>query len=331
MKAIIPVAGAGTTLRPHTHTQPKPLIPVAGKPILGHIVDRLQAAGVTEFVFVVGYLGEKIRQFVTATLGQDLPYHFVEQEPREGLAHAVWVAREHLSPNQPVVIALGDTIVDTDLTAMFASPENELGVQPVREPGLFGIAVLGEDQRITQLIEKPQIPTSNLALVGVYKLADGGQLRQALQHLMDNNLRTRGEYQLTDALNFLVQNGETLRARVVEQWYDCGKKDILLATNRVLLDRRTDLPAYDFPRAILHPPVYIAEGVTIEDAVIGPYVAIAENATIRNSVVTNSILGAYSELNRIVLDESVVGNDTRLTGRRHRINIGDNTEIDFNN
>jgi glucose-1-phosphate thymidylyltransferase len=332
MKAVIPVAGAGTTLRPHTHTHPKPLIPVAGKPILAHIVDSLLAAGVQDFVFVVGYLGEKIRQFVQGYgEAHGFRYTFVEQEPRLGLAHAIHLCRNVLAADEPLIIALGDTIVDTDVRKMLVQPKSVLCVQKVDQPWLFGIAVPDDQgERIVSLVEKPRIPKSNLALVGLYKIQRAAELLLAIQTLIDRNQRTRGEFQLTDALQIMLENGVEMHTQLVNKWYDCGKKDVLLDTNRMLLDRMELETLPDFPGSIVRPPVYLAEGVVIRDSIVGPYVAVAENAIIEQSIVENSILGAYSRLDSIILKNSVVGNDTSLTGRWHSINIGDNTEIDFN-
>jgi glucose-1-phosphate thymidylyltransferase len=331
MKALIPVAGAGTTLRPHTHTQPKPLIPVAGKPILGHIIDSLLEVGVRDFVFVIGYLGEKIKDFVEEYAAtHDFQYTFVQQEPRLGLAHAVHVCREVLPPEEPVLIILGDTIIETDFEAILQEPYSVLAVQKVEEPWNFGIAVPNDDGLVDSLVEKPTIPKSNQALVGLYKVLETGQLLAAVDHLIQQDIRTRGEFQLTDALMHMIDQGVKMRTHQVRNWHDCGKKDVLLETNRILLKRMHHLKLPEFESAILVPPVYIAANCTIEHSIVGPYVAVAEHATLRNAIVQDAILGAYSSLNDIMLKESVVGNDTALTGRWHAINIGDNTEIDFN-
>ncbi len=331
MKAIIPVAGAGTTLRPHTHTNPKPLIPVAGKPILGHIMDSLEGVGVTEFVFVVGYMGEKIKQFVVEYANTHaFKYDFVVQEPRQGIGQAIYLCREAIALDQPVVIALGDTIVDTDMQAVVNDEANVLCVSKVDNPWQFGVAVLeGDTRRIISLIEKPSIPKSNLALVGLYKISDTRLLFESLAHIIDNDIRTRGEFQLTDALMRMIENGAELHIHSVDKWHDCGKKDVLLETNRTLLDRMDLPPVQPYPDTIIHPPVYIPDSCEISHSIIGPYVAMGENAVARHTIVTNSILGAYSRLESIILEDSVVGNDTALKGRSHSINIGENTEIDF--
>jgi len=330
MKAIIPVAGAGTTLRPHTHTHPKPLLPVAGRPILGHIVEGMLSAGVDEFLFVIGHLGDKIREYIESICDNRFTATFVNQSPRRGLAHAIHICQEYVAPNEPLVIALGDTIIETDLPALIAAKQTVLCVQKVDNPWEFGVAVLDAEGNIKSLVEKPQIPKSNLALVGLYKIVETDLLFQATQHLIDTNHRTRGEYQLTDALQFMVEQGVQMTPFRVQNWHNCGKKEVLLETNRLLLKhvQQTDHP--EFPNSIIRPPVFIPENVTIEGSIVGPNVAVGEHAIIRSSIIQDSILGAYSHLEGVVLKESVIGNDARLTGRFHAINIGDNTELDFN-
>lgn len=331
MKAIIPVAGAGTTLRPHTHTHPKPLIPVAGKPILGHIIDNLMEAEVRELIFVVGYLEEKIRGFVEEYAREKgFIAHFVRQEPRRGLAHAINLCKAAIADVNEVIITLGDTIVDTNLKELAQAEESLLCVQQVDEPWEYGIAVEGEDGYIRSLVEKPSIPKSNLALVGLYKIVDVPSLMQATDYLIENDIRTRGEFQLTDALDYMVQNGARMRVQRVNNWFNCGKKEVLLQTNRLLLKKMEQHSLRNYPQSIILPPVFLPENVVIEHSIVGPNVAVGENAVIRNSLVSDSILGAYSSLESVILKESVIGNDTRLVGRGHSINIGDNTELDFN-
>lgn len=331
IKAVIPVAGVGTTLRPHTHTQPKPLIPVAGKPILGHIIENLMAVGIKDFVFVIGYLGEKIEEFVRSRYEGRIQMEFVLQSPREGTGHAIWVARNSFSDAEEVLIVLGDTIFDLDLNAVLRALDSTVGVQVVDDPRKFGVAILNENGYVTSVVEKPKIPKSNLALVGLYRIKEVHALIDALQALITNKARgDRGEYHLTDALMGMIASGVKLRTHMVDNWFDCGQKESLLETNRILLERMTDLPDYQFKDCVILHPVHISENCTIEGSIIGPNVAIAEHAVIRNSIVRNSILGAYSQLDSIVLNGSVIGNDASLRGKSNSVNIGDNTEIDFN-
>jgi len=333
MKAIIPVAGAGTKLRPHTHTQPKPLIPVAGKPILGHILDGLIQAGIHEFVFIIGYLGEKIEEYVQEAYGNTIQSSFVVQGPREGLAHAIAMAADEVKSAQDgVLIVLGDTILDVDYASLLAADCSVLGIDTVDDPRKFGVVKLDADGWITSMEEKPAIPKSNLALAGVYAIRESMQLLHAIDFIISNKLRTQTEFQLTDALMHMIENGVKMKTIKVDNWFDCGKKDSLLATNRILLGRK-DVQQYQHDgivNSIIVPPVSIGKDCNIVNSIIGPYVAIGKGVLIKNSIISDGILGDYSQLGSIILKGSVIGNDAVLKGKSQSVNIGDSTEIDFN-
>ncbi len=330
MKALIPVAGAGIRLRPHTYTQPKPLIPVAGKPILAHIIDELVVAGFHEFVFVVGYLGEKVKVFVEKNY-PNLDCTFIIQEEREGLAHAIWTAREAIENEEELFIVLGDTVFDMDLTTMIQSPTTCFGVKEVEDPRDFGIVELGYKGIVEKIVEKPRIPRSNLALVGLYKIREVGALLRGIEYNIQNDIRTNGEFQLADALQRMIEAGVKMTTVQVKNWFDCGKKEILLETNATLLQKNSvydvDLPLFD--NTIIVHPVSIGENCIITDSIIGPYVTIAPNSRIDASIIRDSIIGSYSTLREIILNKSIIGSDTSIRGIRRSLNIGDNTEIDF--
>jgi glucose-1-phosphate thymidylyltransferase len=330
MKVLIPVAGAGTRLRPHTYTQPKPLMPVAGKPILAHIIDELRKAGFQEFVFVIGYLGEKIKNYVE-THYKNLNCEFIVQEDRYGLGHSIWMARNSIKNEKELFIALGDTVFDTDLSSLLQSNTTSLGVKEVRDPREFGVVVLDEKGFVKKVIEKPKIPHSNLALVGLYKILEVKALLAALSYNIEHNILTNGEFQLADALQRMVEQGVKMTAVPVNNWYDCGKKEILLETNRTLLEKNNiydvDLPTFE--NTIIVHPVSIGENCIIEDSIIGPYVTIGDNVHINASIIQDSMIGSFSQLKEIILNKSIVGSDTSIRGIKRSLNIGDNTEIDF--
>ncbi len=330
MKAIIPVAGAGTRLRPHTYTQPKPLIPVAGKPIIALIIDQLIAVGVDEFVFIIGYLGEKIRNFVEETY-PDLDTAFVNQVERKGLGHAIWTARSIFDKESEIIIVLGDSIIDGDFEALMKRDQSVLMIKKVAEPRSFGVVEMDDNGRILRMVEKPKIPKSNMAVVGVYKIKEVTQLLDALQYNIDNDIRTHGEYQLTDGLMRIISQGAHIGTMKVDNWFDCGQKEVLLRTNKTLLDKdgypSTDLPAY-FNSIIIH-PVSIGNHCDIQNAVIGPHVTISDHAVIQNSIIKNSIIGKYAKIEDIVMDDSIIGNDASVKGAHQSLNLGDNTEIDL--
>jgi glucose-1-phosphate thymidylyltransferase len=331
MKAIIPVAGLGTHLRPHTYTQPKPLIPVAGKPILGHIIERLLAAGVEDYVFVIGYLGEKIEAYVSRVY-PEIRANFVSQHTREGLGHAIWLTRHVVNENEPVCIALGDTIFEVDLESVLNSGESALGVKKVDRPDEFGVAEISEDGLITRLVEKPDIPKSNMALVGLYVIQESKALFKALDMIVNTGKRTQSEFHLTDGIQSLVEDGVTIRAFKVRNWYDCGKVDILLETNATLLRKQeeddTDWAAR-YPDSIIVPPVAIAKGAKIQHSIVGPNVTIGDKTVVRSSILRDSIIGNYARLADISLHNSVIGSDTAIKGSNQSLNIGDNTELNL--
>ena len=330
MKVLIPVAGAGTRLRPHTYTQPKPLIPVAGKPIISFVIDQLLACGVEDFIFVVGYLGEKIQLFIEKRY-PELQKTFVHQQQRQGLGHAVWVARKTYSEAEELLIVLGDTIFDLDIQSLINKRESCLAIKKVDDPSSFGVAEIGADGYISRVIEKPRIPKSNQALVGIYKITEVHALLTALEDLITHDERSHGEYQLTDALMKMIDAGVRFKPYTISNWYDCGKKEVLLRTNAMLLKKEgfatSSLPSF-YNTIIIH-PVSIGKNCKISNSIIGPNVTIGDNASIKYAIVKESIIGNYAAIAEVVLQYSVVGNDAAITGMRQSLNIGDNTEIDF--
>ena len=331
MKVVIPVAGIGAKLRPHTHTQPKTLVPIAGKPMLAHIIDQLIEGGITEFVFVLGYLGNKIESFLLNEYGGQIEMHFVVQEPREGSAHAIWVSRKYIENEKEILIVLGDTIANVNLDAIFSSSHSIVGVKKVSNPLNFGIVETNRDGYINRLVEKPRIPKSNLALVGIYKITNPKKLLEAIQHLIENDIRTNNEFHLTDALMQMVNQNERIDTIQVDNWFDCGKKETLLEANAILLNlseyKHKKYPEY--PKTIIIPPVSIGENCQIHHSIIGPNVAIGDNTIMEHTIVKNTIIGSFSELRDVILESSIIGNDTSLTGLNQSLNIGDNAEINL--
>lgn len=330
MKAVIPVAGAGTKLRPHTYTQPKALIPIAGKTILSFIVDQLQEAGVREFIFIVGYLGEKIQDYVNSTYPH-LSTSFVYQNERQGTGHAITLTQD-LVGEEEVIVVLGDTICEYDVKEVINSPYNMLGVKKVDDPRVFGVAELAQDGFVDHLVEKPSIPKSNMALVGIYKIKETKFLFGCLQHILHENIKTKGEYNLTDALQNMIAHGARFKSFKVKNWYDCGKKETLLESNATLLKKlggNVNPKTHHYPDTIIIPPVSIAPGCDIRNSIIGPHVAIGSNTSVQHSIVRDSIIGSFTNLYEVVMDNSLIGSDAAIKGLSRSLNIGDNTEIDF--
>jgi len=330
MKVIIPVAGAGTKLRPLTYTQPKALIPVAGKRILDFIIDQLLEVGLKEFVFVVGYLGEKIKDHVDAKYPQ-IKADYAVQADRLGVGHAIWTTKSFIKENEEILIVLGDTIVKADLTEVLKSPKSTLGVRKVDDPRDFGVVEFDSKGKIVGLVEKPKFPKSNMALVGVYKIKETRMLFDSLGKLMAREVREGEEIHLTDAIMMMLQNGIEFDSFKVDNWHDCGKVEILLETNAKLLKGTEYIPTDKemLNNSVLIQPVTIAKGARLVNSVVGPNVTIGENAQVHFSIVSNSIIGDFANLNYVRLSDSVIGSDTTITGFKQSLNIGDNTELDF--
>ena len=328
MKAVIPVAGAGTRLRPLTYTQPKPLIPVAGKPIIAYIIDQLVDAGIRDFVFIIGYLGEKIKNYLEEN-HPEINKEYVLQENREGLGHAIWSARDVLKKTDEIFIVLGDTIFDVNIKKMIDCPTSCIGVKKVINPRKFGV-VERDNDRIVKVVEKPKIPKSNMAIVGLYKIKEVKHLMKALNDMVSQNHRTLGEFQLTDGLMSLLEQGIEITAFPVNNWYDCGKRDILLETNATLLNKKRKKDySKKYPNSIIIPPVSIGKKCKIENSIIGPHVTIGDDTFIYHSIIKDSIIGSFTHIKDITLENSVIGSDAKLQSGGKSLNIGDNTEIDL--
>lgn len=329
MKAIIPVAGAGTKLRPHTYTQPKALIPIAGKTVLSIIVEQLQDAGVHEFVFITGYLGEKIQDYIKETF-PTINSIFVNQGERQGLGHAILLTKEVVQ-NDEVMIVLGDTICEYNIKEVLQSEQSMLAVKKVDDPRNFGVAEVDEEGRIHKVVEKPQIPKSNMALVGIYKIKQTEMMFDCLEANFREGVKNRDEYSLTDALQCMIEKGTSFQSFKVLNWFDCGNKDSLLESNATLLKKFGTYisPDHRFENVIIVEPVSIGKNCEIRNSIIGPNVAVGDNTTINYSIIKESIIGSYADLFDIVLEESLIGSDTEVKGETRSLNIGDNTEIDL--
>jgi len=330
MKAIIPVAGAGVNLRPHTYTQPKPLLPVAGKPIISFIIDQLLDAGIDEFVFVLGYLGNKIKTYLDKVY-PNLNKEYVYQERRKGLGHAIWLTYAHIKDEEEVIILLGDTIIDMDMTDFINTPGSVLAIQKVKDPRLFGVVEIDDMGIVSRVVEKPRIPKSNLAIVGLYKISDVDLLYTCLDELHNESGDQGQEIHLADGLMLMVNKKAKFKTFEVSHWYDCGRKEVLLETNKMLLAKNvSDVGSqYLFDHTIIIPPVVFGHQCTFSHSIIGPNVTLGDNVDVRHSIITDSILGDYVHISHTVLSESVIGNDAGIKGTPHSLNIGDNNEIDF--
>jgi glucose-1-phosphate thymidylyltransferase len=324
LRAVIPAAGFGTRLKPHTFSLPKVLLNVGSKPILGHIIDKLLEEKINKATFVIGYLGEKIVEYVGKHYSE-LKADYIEQKEMLGLGHAIFLTTPTFD-DEEIFIILGDTVFDVKLDDVFKNKTTSLGVKEVDDPGRFGVAVC-EKGRIIKLVEKPKDPISKLALVGLYYVNNSKLLHQCLEELIQSNIRTRNEFQLTDAFQLMIDKGETITTFPVEGWYDCGKPETLLSTNKFLL---TKSGTNRIPEGVvINDPVYISEKATVKNSVIGPFTTIASNCVVSNSIIVNSIISPGALVDKAMLESSIIGSDAVIKGNYKKLNTGDSSEIEY--
>lgn len=325
MKAIILLAGLGTRLRPHTYSKPKPLVQVAGKPVLGHILDSLALLNLQETVFIVGYLGDQIEKYVTEHYPQ-MRARYVVQDEMKGQAHAIWLARESI--DEPVLVIFGDTIWETDFSRLdHVKGDGLIYVYEVADPRRFGVALV-KNHHVTKFVEKPSKPISNLAVVGVYYFRNWKLLLDSIHTLIERNIQTKGEYFLADAMQLMLDAGGQLEVETMPVWEDCGTREAILQTNRYLLQKQG---SYAQPRegSVILPPVYISDDANIRNSIVGPNVSISGNVTIENSILHDCIISEESHIANTMLESSLVGRDAYVHGSFERLNVGDSSEIDL--
>ncbi|MDF1557573.1 MAG: nucleotidyltransferase family protein [ANME-2 cluster archaeon] len=336
MKVIIPAAGTGTRLFPHTHTKPKPMVFIAGKPIIGHILDRMIDLGPEEVILIVGYRKEQLISYVDEHYRNVFNIQYVEQQERLGLGHSIFLTRDKVGDSD-VMIALGDMIFKSGYMDFYEKHKNNgqcsgsIGVREVDEPQKYGIVELEPGSScIKQLEEKPAHPASNLGIAGVYFIQDTLLLFQILDWMLENNIKTGGEYQLTDALQEMIKRSSKFKTFTVSSWYDCGHAKSLLETNRVLLDENENSNGnYKVVDSVIIHPVAIGDNVSVVNSVVGPYASIASDSIIENSIISNSVIGARTHISKVNLQSSIIGDDANLVGKHNSLNIGDSSSIEF--
>lgn len=323
MNVILPVAGLGTRLRPHTWSRPKPLVSLAGKTVLDHVLDRLEPLDIDRVVFVTGYLGDQIEDYVRANYSFDAV--FVEQEEPKGQSHAIIQARGCVTG--PTLVLFPDMVFEADLEGLEESGiDGAIFVKEVEDPSRFGVVVV-EDGKITRLVEKPDTPVSNLAVMGVYYFARIEELFAAIDRQLKENIQTKDEYFLADAIQLMVNDGAVLTAPTATVWEDCGTRDALLDTNRYLLENLDGRPKGN--GAIIVPPVYLDPTAKVVDSVIGPYTSIGAGAVIEGSIIRDSIIDDGAVVRSAMLERSLVGRNAILNGKAMRVNVGDTSEVDL--
>ncbi len=326
MHVFIPAAGFGTRLRPHTWSKPKPLVSVAGKPILGHVLDSIAPLQPEQVVFVTGYLGGQIRDYVQQHYG--FRATFVHQAEMKGQADAISLCEQLVSG--PVMVAFADTIFSTDLTVLNrTNADGVIFVKEVPNPRSFGIVEM-DGTSIKRIIEKPENPPTNLAVAGIYYFRDSEWLFTAIRQIITAGKQTKGEYYLTDAIQVMIDGGARIEAAPMDLWLDCGQPKTLLDTNRTLLERDGgNSGAPDYPGSVIVPPVVIAPTATLHNAVVGPYVSIGENVTVSNAIIRDAIVDHGGEIANVMLTDSIIGASSVVHGDYHSINVGDNSEVNL--
>jgi len=333
LKVVIPMAGYGMRLRPHTWSRPKQLLNLAGKTVIEHVLDTFKTLPddiETEYIFIVGYLGERIKTFMRTEFPA-ITVHFVVQEEMRGQSHAIYLARDYISG--PMIMVFADTLIETNLSFLGKEKSDIVAwVKPVPDPRRFGVAEVGDDQQVTRLIEKPQAMDNNLALVGFYYFKEGKDLIRAIEKQMDQKVKLKGEYFLADAINIMIdQDCCSMRTQKVNTWLDAGTFEAMLSTNRYLLDHGHDNSEKAAQRMGVNiiPPVYIHPEAEVESSVIGPHATIDAGCKIIGSIVQNSIIEKESQVEHAILTGSLIGQNARLKGRSNTINIGDDTDIEI--
>ncbi len=332
MKAIIPLAGKGTRLRPHTHTTPKPLIRVAGRPVMSYILDDLAELGVDEIVFVVGYMRQAIERYV-ADAYPHIKAQYVVQEIQDGTAGAVKLAEPYV--DEDVLILFVDTLFDADLALVRGVGEGTGGViwaKEVEDYQRYGVILTDDDGYMVRIVEKPSEPISKLANIGLYYIKDWRLLFDGIRHTLDADPGPSGEFYLTDAFQYMVDHGSKIQVAPVEGWYDCGKPATLIETNRhLLLEGRSGVAdSATVEGSTLNHPVRVEEGAVVRNSVLGPNVTVEAGAQVEDSTVTDAILGSGSTVIGSTLHDSLVGSGSRVTAYQGALSIGEDSEVEGN-
>jgi len=322
MQVIIPLAGKGTRLRPHTHLVPKPMLKVAGRPVMDWVMDRLAGLEVSELIFITGHLKEQVEEYARSRY--PYPSRFIEQKVQDGTAGAVNLARPYV--REPVLIIFVDTVFEADLLLINrAKADGIIWAKEVEDYQRFGVVVTDRDGFMTKIVEKPSTPISKLANIGLYYIKDVEALWRGIDHVLGSPAN-KGEFYLTDAFQHMIEHGRRILTAEVGGWYDCGKLDTLLETNETLL-RKGSARRRDFPGVTIHDPVLIQDGVTIEKSVIGPNVTLEAGTRVVNSRLEHVIVGGKSHIADSKLHHSMLGDRVSVRGLTGTASLGDDSEV----
>ncbi len=325
MKVIVPLAGKGTRLLPLTKRVPKPLVRVAGRPVMDYVMDAVQGLDVEELIVITGHLKDVVERYIVERY--DVKATFVEQKTLDGTAGAINLARPYV--DSPVLIIFVDTVFEADLSLVNrVDADGIIWAKEVEDYQRFGVIVTDAGGYMTRIVEKPSTPVSRLANIGLQYVRDWKTLFDGIAHVLKQPPGKGGEYYLTDAFQYMVDRGRRLLTVPVAGWYDCGKVDTLLETNQHLLEHgRARIPSGPCPRCTIVPPVYIEDGVTIHDATVGPNVSIETGSFVAESTIANSILGRNVRVVRGTVKDSLVGDDQKIEGKTVQQSVMDAGEV----
>ena len=331
MKIIVPMAGRGSRLRPHTLTVPKPLVPIAGKPIVERLVEditRVCGQKVDEIAFVIGDFGKEVEsELVNIAEGLGAKGSIYHQHEALGTAHAILCAKESLYG--PVVVAFADTLFRADFK-LDSSKDSIIWVQQVKDPSAYGVVKMDDNSVITHFIEKPTEFVSDLAIIGIYFFKDGSNLRNELQFLIDNNITDKGEYQITDALENMKLKGLKFYPGKVDEWLDCGNPKAAIHANKRVLDfseNKHERSGLKLDNATIIEPCYIGANVQLSNCTVGPYVSLGDGSVVSDSLLKNSIVQNNTTLKNADLEDSMIGNNVTYKGGSKQVSIGDYSTI----
>jgi glucose-1-phosphate thymidylyltransferase len=324
VKVIIPLAGKGTRLRPHTHVTPKPMLRVAGKPVMEYVLDDVKRLpNIEQIIYITGHLKEKVEEFARGST--DIPSLFIEQKVQDGTAGAVALARDHV--DQPVLIIFVDTIFDADLSIIETSEaDGIIWTKEVEDYQRFGVVVTDDSGFMTRIVEKPTTPISKRANIGLYYIRNWQLLYEGIASVLKQT-PNKGEWYLTDAFQYMIDHGAKIRVVDVAGWYDAGKIDTLLETNRAMLERGHSRSPHSVENSTILDPVYVESGVTIRNSIVGPNVSIGEGTVVDGSTLSDTIIETYSNIKGSTLTNSLVGHHTVVDGVSGEITIGDHSEV----
>jgi len=334
-KIVIPMAGWGTRMRPHTFSKPKPLVSVAGKTTLEHLLDMFKTMPNPEnleYVFIVGpFLGElQIPAFIQENY-PDIKAHYIVQNEMKGQSHALWLAREYL--HGPMQMVFSDTLIETDFSFLAHETADSVAwVMPVPDPRRFGVAEAGPDGYVTRFIEKPQTMENNLVIAGCYYYREGQELIAAIEEQFERNVSLKNEFFLADAMTIMIERGAKIRVHKIDTWLDTGTIEATLDTNKILLDQLgSQVGKFKGSNVEIVEPVAIGDGAEISDSTIGPHASIGANCKIRDSRISDSIVEPGCEIQDAALNRSLIGRQARVKGRGNgnviQLNVGDNSQV----